>query len=398
MKTRKLDTSTTARALMQAKIDANLTKNEGTIFDVLIAQTLFYGKTHDCITDRTLAGLAGGMRIDHARTARDAVINKGVFDAVESQDFEVCYSIPEKFIKKGKNYAPHLNNDYSSAPTTPDLDHKLDPKDDGFSAQQIAQLKDMIRDICGQQRPKEQKSAENKENPKFGNKIQNWEIKSESRRVSPKIWEISPEFGSPIHYINPDFINPTPLTPTDTSAANTKNLQLKSEGDGCGGGENIISPSANQPKEGLTNNKSASSENITLPKAISQKNKSACLQALAVLSADQIKDVIKTFDYKASSDVIKSPAGLFIYLAKASKEGRLIVPENPVSSSKYVAPTADEKEAEAKKEEQERIKSGVAWLVEASKRDGTPIDKFAKQMGMENILQYINPAIRASLN
>ncbi len=350
----KLNTDTTGRALLQAKIEAKLTKNEGIIFDVLIAQTLFYGKEADCLTDRTLSALAGGMRIDHARIARDGVINKGVFDAVESLHFDVCYSIPALFIKKGKNYAPHLNNDYSSKDKIePTVEAPL--SNQGFTDQQMVQLEAMMRSI----------HQEQGQVPKTG---EDFPIKEQDSQTGEQF----PKSGQTNYYIKPTLLNLPPLPLLHSSSA-----------------------SENLSKESLAkNNPSEKSGGVVLPLAINKQNQTVCLQALQGLSPAQVDNVLKTFDHKANSGVVTSPAGLFIHLANASREGRLILPDNVTGNAQKgtghgsFALFSDDV-IDEEKEAIEKRNSDLIWLKENAKREGVAIDVLAKQFGMENIVEGI---------
>ena len=66
---------------------------------------------------------------------------------------------------------------------------------------------------------------------------------------------------------------------------------------------------------------------VELPKIIEEKHRPACIHALGGLSVEQQQRVLKVFEIKAKSEVIYNPVGLLIVLAKAEREGRLIVPK-----------------------------------------------------------------------
>jgi len=141
MKSRKhaMNTSTTARALLDLSIRKGLTKRELIVFNVLFAQTICYGKDGDAISNHMLTSLTGGLRPDHVYKARDSLINKGIFDAVEDDKFDVYYSIPSELIKDS-NYAPHIAH---NSPNKGDTD-------DGFTAKQLGQLEQLIRKISAE--------------------------------------------------------------------------------------------------------------------------------------------------------------------------------------------------------------------------------------------------------
>jgi hypothetical protein len=65
---------------------------------------------------------------------------------------------------------------------------------------------------------------------------------------------------------------------------------------------------------------------LALPAMIAENQHKACRHALKDLSREQQQRVIDTLEAKQKSEVIYNPTGLLIVLARAEREGQLIVP------------------------------------------------------------------------
>ena len=72
---------------------------------------------------------------------------------------------------------------------------------------------------------------------------------------------------------------------------------------------------------------SKSSVDFDLPKQIPDENKAVCQRLLAKLSLDQRNKALQVFSSMAIAGKVRKPAGLLITLAKAAKQGTLILPE-----------------------------------------------------------------------
>ncbi|MCK5902591.1 MAG: replication protein [Cocleimonas sp.] len=85
------------RNLVENALAANLTKNEHKVFLGLILETIGYGKDHAHLTDKRLVQITG-IRIDRFHIAMAGVIEKKVFDRVESNHYDYRYTIPNQFL------------------------------------------------------------------------------------------------------------------------------------------------------------------------------------------------------------------------------------------------------------------------------------------------------------
>ena len=98
------------RNIIDAGLSANLKQNELKVFLVLLRQTIGFGKSHDHLTDKRIAQLSG-LRVDRCRMAVDGLIQKGLFDGIESTDFDFRYDIPAHFLAaldNGQFFTPHI--------------------------------------------------------------------------------------------------------------------------------------------------------------------------------------------------------------------------------------------------------------------------------------------------
>ena len=85
------------RELLQAAIAADLTKNEWSVFAVMLSQTLGYGKRNDALTTKRIAKLAE-VRKDRAEIAIAGVIKKGMFEQSPHKLFDYAYALPARFL------------------------------------------------------------------------------------------------------------------------------------------------------------------------------------------------------------------------------------------------------------------------------------------------------------
>ena len=96
------------RALNEAALNANLSKNEAKVFMTLINQTLGYGKAFDHLTHRRLAELAG-IRQDRLQIAIEGVVDEGLFTVKKSKYYNFRYQIAPKFLDEDPVFfTPHL--------------------------------------------------------------------------------------------------------------------------------------------------------------------------------------------------------------------------------------------------------------------------------------------------
>jgi len=98
------------RNIIDAALSANLKQNELKVLLVLLRQTIGFGKSHDHLTDKRIAQLSG-LRVDRCRIAVDGIIQKGLFDGIESTDFDFRYDISGHFLAElddGQFFTPHI--------------------------------------------------------------------------------------------------------------------------------------------------------------------------------------------------------------------------------------------------------------------------------------------------
>ena len=86
------------RALNEAALAANLSKNEAKVFMTLTNQTIGYGKTFDHLTNKRLAQLAG-IRQDRLHVAIEGVVEKGLFTVKTSTYYNFRYQISNTFLE-----------------------------------------------------------------------------------------------------------------------------------------------------------------------------------------------------------------------------------------------------------------------------------------------------------
>ena len=125
-----------------------------------------------------------------------------------------------------------------------------------------------------------------------------------------------------------------------------------------------------------------------LPKNIEAQHHDACSRALMGLSAEQRQRVLLTLDIKQKTEVIYNSVGLLIALAKAEREGRLIVPKQkktlaehrPASHHMFDSPQHPDNKNSKKNALTDHI-GKLNWLREHA--EGESLTVFAKQMKME---------------
>ena len=318
------------RALNEAALNANLSKNEAKVFMALIHQTLGYGKAFDHLTNRRLAALAG-IRQDRLQVAIEGVIDEGLFTVKKSKYYNFRYQIAPKFLDENPIFfTPHL-------PKKRDLPHVTE------AAPEI------------QNDP-----------PNFGvlpnNTFTSFNLTSFNLTL-PRLAVIEPSvktLPNPPEKVTDVVIEPSvkpaPLPPEKITNA-------------------VIEPSVEPSTSPL--------ENVMCVKRILQKTPKRyheeCTQTFYALSTFQQKRVIKVYENKEKTDVIYSPPKLLIALIKAEREGRLILPENISHASHKPFPTEE-------KTEKEKIKADrfgkLTWLKEQVKSNNLPLPEFAEKMLM----------------
>lgn len=98
------------RNLLQAGIEARLTKNEWAVYATLLTQTLGYGKASDALTTKRIA-FQSGIRKDRAEIALAGVLKHGLFKVKDHPRWGHEYSIPEQYLSPAQRerfFAPDL--------------------------------------------------------------------------------------------------------------------------------------------------------------------------------------------------------------------------------------------------------------------------------------------------
>lgn len=84
------------RNLLEAALEADLSKNEWKVFAVLLNQTLGYGKRRDPLTTKRIAAMSR-IRADRVQPAIDQVLNAGIYEATPHAWLDHTYAIAECF-------------------------------------------------------------------------------------------------------------------------------------------------------------------------------------------------------------------------------------------------------------------------------------------------------------
>lgn len=120
-----------ARALIDAALAADLTKNELRVFLALYRQTITYGKTSDPLTLKRLVNITK-VRKDRLVPALIKVLEKGLFESTPHPTYETTYQVPQILLSK---YPKHL-----ITPNTPKSRSTL-PLSEAHSENQIHTIK-----------------------------------------------------------------------------------------------------------------------------------------------------------------------------------------------------------------------------------------------------------------
>ena len=315
------------RNLTEAAINANLNKNESKVFIVLLNQTLGYGKAFDNLTNKRLAKLTG-IRQDRLPIAIAGVIDNDLFEVEPSRYYQFRYQIASKFLEETpKFFTPHL--------------------------------------------PKNRENPQEKENVP-------------ENRVDP------PKFGI-LPNITLTSFNLTSLQPQQT--AESENLLEKAslpeikQSDVVVVDDDVVADADIAADVAAdVANANANVAVIDLPKTISQAQQSSCLKALQGLTFDQKQRVIDAYKIKDKSEVIYNPVGLLVVLARAERNGSLILPKsaNTIFHPSH-KPFVSDKEETQKQEDNKSLPDHfgrLTWLKEAAQREGKPFLEFAKFMQM----------------
>lgn len=87
---------TLLRNMLNAGINADLSKNEWRVFAAMMIQTLGYGKRRDPLTNKRIASIAG-IRADRIKPHIKTVVDAGLFESSEHKWLDATYCVPERF-------------------------------------------------------------------------------------------------------------------------------------------------------------------------------------------------------------------------------------------------------------------------------------------------------------
>ena len=322
------------RALNEAALNANLSKNEAKVFMTLINQTLGYGKSFDHLTHRRLAELAG-IRQDRLQIAIEGVVDEGLFTVKKSTYYNFRYQIAPKFLDEDPVFfTPHL-------PKKRDLPQETDT---------FSEIKN--------------------DPPNFGNRHNN--TFTSFNLTSFNLTLPQPVFIEPLVKTSPpprEKITDVVIEPSvETSPPPREKIT-----------DVVIEPSVKTSP--------VSPENVSSVKRIlqttSKKNRAECTQTFSALSVLQQKRVLSVYENKEKTTVIYSPPKLLIALINAERDGRLILPDNSSHASHKPFVTKE-------KTEQERIAEDhfgkLTWLKNRSESSAVPLPELAEQMLMSAYL------------
>ena len=388
--------------MVEASLNADLSKNESKVHGALMMQTIGYGKKSDNMTHKRLRGITK-IRMDRMLEALKSVIKKGLFDCVESTSFDYCYSIPEHY-DIDKLYTPHVPNfgensrkkESSSEKQTefPKNGDNTDLTPQSLSTQPQPQTPQSESGGGGEGGKRENKKPTPPQPSLIGSAYHPYcpydnftdptqtKTVAHEKRIEGVVLAVKFDDNSVAQVVNGEVIGfklvamETPKTPTtENPPQETQTLQNQ----------------ANHAQESPA--QAPQTQVPPLPSAISAANQPACQKALHGLSEEQRKAVIDTFLDKQKTSTIRRPAGLFITLAHHAKKGTLIVaeaPSNPPSAPSDTPPTTHPSHRQEPEEDdqEEREHQACRWLYDhAESKRQSSIEALAKEANMERLLK-----------
>lgn len=318
------------RDLIKSALDCDLSKNEYKAFLGLLHQTLGYGKASDNLTDNRLSSITG-VRKDRLRKAVDGVVACGLFDVKEHARFDYCYTFGLSFL-----------NAHTGAFFTPSL-------------------------------------------PKNGRNFRKTETFSENR----------------VHTNTNQYLSkPSQLQTNTESVALSGDSDAKSTEsvafNNNGGGGNTESVAFNDNGR-IENTESVAIKPLQpsvvfeLPKQIPNENKAVCQRILAKLSVDQRNKTLQVFSSMAIAGKVRKPTGLLITLAKAAKQGTLILPDAEVCSAPlHPSHIAFDKQQISSRERALERSADLAFMQLQASLQGKPLHEIAVLYGKQDILREVS--------
>ena len=367
------------RNLQDASFKADLGKNSTKIFNCLVGQTLGYGISNTCLTDRRISYLCG-VRIDRVRPALQAVIAKKLFDRKPSKSYQYRYSIGAEFLEQHGDkpfYTPALpknGTDFQKTDTISekerhtalDLNHSfsllLKPLQTVLTLsvemmqQQMQQQNQLIAALLGGLSNNSNLSANL--NPVTAPALS----EQQAQRFEPinfstvsfektQVNSQAPDGSSPVYIAESD-LGQVFETPKNTSEPVKENKR--------GSGDfNKSNTSAESPPV-LPNSSSEAETNVVLPlpkaiaASIETEDHAECNVSLSTLSETQQKDLFTVYGDMLDRDVVRFPMQLFKGLTKKAKKNRLTLPKiRHKATAPYPVPPPAEPESDAQKAQRE---------------------------------------------
>jgi hypothetical protein len=279
--------------MLQAVIDANLSKSNLTISLTLIMQLAGYGKLEDDLSDSRLEQLSG-LRRDRARAAVRDVVGMGLFEIAGKGKYGTIYRIPKRFLC-GSGYIgfnTHLGASETDAYAYPEEDQEPSVEHPAIELlyQQLVETNRMLveanqilvntnRDLVETHRHLVSKS------PIYG------ESPTEARlNVTPVLVT---DINKPKHNLTP-----TPSFPNEERPVAISSLPIS--------------------KTDRIN-----AEALQYPCALSAEERVNAPQKLDGLNPGLAQDVLDVLAWKMANETVKSPIGLLVYMANTAREGTL---------------------------------------------------------------------------
>jgi hypothetical protein len=280
-----------------------------------------------------------GLRLDRLRTAIDGVVDKGLFEVEPSRHYQYHYKIAESFLEKESTFF------------TPHLPKNRAPVS----------------------------LAEN--NSELQSLLPNFSYKHNITLTSFNLTTLTQQ-----HLPEPSLAEKKDVEQTQKPAEKKDVVEVVEVVEKI----NIEKTNHDHPA-------------MVLPKIIEEKHHIACRKALNGLSPEQQQRVIKTLEIKDKTEVIYNPTGLLIALAKAEREGRLILPtekkQPPAytpahTASRYPSHHPSHLDFDSPQHSSNRVTEGLEdhigkldWLKTQAEDQGQSLPEFAKMMMMNVYLE-----------
>jgi len=180
--------------------------------------------------------------------------------------------------------------------------------------------------------------------------------------------------------------NPYQFNPTQP-LANTETVAVDSDG--------ICSESVAFDNDGICSESVAANHpepcvGFALPEQIPKENKAVCQRLLGKLSLEQRNKALQVFSSMVVEGRVRKPAGLLITLAKAAKQGTLIVPET-VSCSAPLHPShiAISQQRTSSHDKAVEHSADLSFIQLQAKLQNKPLHEIAMFYGKQHLLKEV---------